>query len=141
MQAMIRAVRAILAVLLLALIALVSVPSAANASTTKSCSTGGVSYMTNKMWVTQTYVGGSVPWKYRVERTPNRTTWYNGSTPIDHRGTKYSQFANGATRKTATPPPTVFTYYSVFGSGTHRTFWTVTPSGANPQYHSCAVTF
>jgi hypothetical protein len=83
------------------------------ASITKSCSTGGLSYMTDTMYVTQTKLGTN-SYSYKMTRSANRTLTVNISGTyhyVKHTATAFNQYS-GSTVFKKSYPATSLTVYS-----------------------------
>ncbi len=120
-----------------------SAPTTASVSaakkSTKSCSTGGYWYMTDSLYVTQTYVGGSYPWKYSASFSKTRRVWYN-KTPIDHVAYLLNRYhRNGVTGWDYPSSPT--DWWSTSSTEDVGMFWNVYPSGGPKVPTRCYVYF
>ena len=124
-------------------ISLTSRSSTAHAATTGSsktvpCSTGGVWYMTDSMYVVRTNVGGSRPWKYVITYSKDRDV-YTGATYVNHKAYLLNRYTNGHVIGYA--PKQGFTVYSTSSTEDYGMFWHVTPSGAKTQNTKCYSRF
>lgn len=134
--------RKISAVLSATGLAIALTAGSAQASVTHSCSTGGYWYMTDTVYVTQTYVSGG-KYQYTVTRSPNRevTADINGTNHyVYHTGVALNQYSAGTVFKKTNPPTTTY-LYSQYSTDDFGVWFNVTDYATMNEHTGCYVYF